>query len=263
MKAKQWSSPATTARVLELLADLDWKSARIADVGAGRGYFTRVLSDALARTHGLVPREHLSACDLRPEAFEFEGLTCERTSADGRTPWPDNTFDAVVSIEVIEHVENQFEFLRELARIAKPGGLVIVTTPNVLNMNSRLRSLFVGFPLLFDPLPLKSPDPQRLGGHIHPISPYFLAYGALRAGLDSPRLVSDRLKHSAMFWTIALSPGLWVARRLQRLRMGRKNPECLSDNRELLAAQESLALWTGRTAMVAARKPVSPQASAN
>lgn len=257
MKAKHWSSPATTARVLELLADLDWRTARVADVGAGRGYFSRVLCDALRARGDLDPREHVSACDLIPSSFEFDGIPCEKIRDDGRLPWPDATFDAVVNIEVIEHVEDQFAFLRELARITKPGGLVVVTTPNVLNMNSRLRTLLCGFPVLFDPLPLSSHDPRRLGGHIHPISPYFLAYGALRAGLVDPRLCYDRRKTSAVIWTVLLSPLLWSARAAQHLRLARKKPDILIENRTLLAQQESFDLWTSRTAVVAARKPHS------
>lgn len=255
MKAKHWSSPATTARVLEVLGSLDWRTARVADVGAGRGYFSRVLCEKLAAEHGLDPRAHVFACDVIPASFEFEGIGCEKIHHDGRLPWPDASFDAVVSIEVVEHVEDQFAFLRELARIAKPGGLVIVTTPNVLNMNSRLRTLLCGFPLLFDPLPLSSRDPRRLSGHIHPITPYFLAYLALRADLSEPRLLHDRRKSSAVFWTVLLSPLLLLARAVQRARLARKKPEILAENGQLLAQQECFDLWTSRTALLVARKP--------
>lgn len=260
MRAKHWSSPATTERVLELLAPLDWSTARVADVGAGRGYFARVLCERLAAEHGLDPRAHVCACDALPASFEFDGIACDKLRDDGRTPWPDASFDAVVSIEVIEHVEDQFAFLRELARIAKPGGLVVVSTPNVLNLNSRLRTLLCGFPLLFDPLPHSSRDAQRLSGHIHPITPYFLAHAALRAGLADARLCCDRRKASGVFWTIALGPLLLLARAAQRSRLARKKPEILAENRALLAQQESFDLWTGRTAIVVARKPGAARA---
>jgi SAM-dependent methyltransferase len=102
--------------------------------------------------------------------------------------------------QVIEHVEDQFSFLRELARVTKPGGLVIVTTPNVLNLNSRVRNLVWGFPCLYDLLPLDDQDIRFMGGHIHPISPYYLAYTAMRAELTDIRLCSDRTKHSAIGW---------------------------------------------------------------
>ena len=79
-------------------------------------------------------------------------------------PFDDDTFDAAISIEVIEHVEDQFKFVREMARVTKPNGIVIVTTPNTLNMNSRVRTLLWGFPALYDPLPLEDQD-IHVGGH--------------------------------------------------------------------------------------------------
>ena len=81
----------------------------------------------------------------------------------------------------VEHVEDPFAFVRELARIARPGAKVIVTTPNVLSLPSRVRTLVWGFPELFDPLPLAGADERLLTGHIHPIAPYYLALTALRA----------------------------------------------------------------------------------
>ena len=87
---------------------------------------------------------------------------------------------------------------------------IVVTTPNTLNANSRLRSLLQGFPLLFDPLPLADGNVRHLSGHIHPISPYFLAVAALRAGLVEPRFHPDRTKTSAVIQTALLAPVLWL-----------------------------------------------------
>ncbi len=155
MKAKGWSNPKTSETVFRLLdAELDWKTARVADVGAGRGALSYRLSEFLRDEQQLEPREHVFPCDLIPASFEVETLECRQTGADGRLPFEDAHFDATISIEVIEHVEDQFAFLRELVRITKPGGLIVVTTPNTLQMGSRLRTLATGFPTLFDPLPL-------------------------------------------------------------------------------------------------------------
>jgi 2-polyprenyl-3-methyl-5-hydroxy-6-metoxy-1,4-benzoquinol methylase len=43
---------------------------------------------------------------------------------------PDNTFDVVVSFQVIEHIDNDFLFLKEIHRVLKPGGTALLTTPN-------------------------------------------------------------------------------------------------------------------------------------
>jgi SAM-dependent methyltransferase len=252
---KGLSNPATTRAVLELLRDLDWPRARVADVGAGRGHFCAVLGDWLERERGLVAREHVFPCDLLPGTFQDPRFACARTGADGRLPFEDGSFDAVVSIEVVEHVEDQFAFLRELARIARPGAPVLVTTPNVLSLNSRLRTLLWGFPELFDPLPLADGDVRFLSGHIHPIGPYFLALAALRAGLVDPRLSCDRRKRSATGWALLLAPALLLGRALGTRRLARKQPAVLEQNRSLLTALGGLGMLTGRTVILCARKP--------
>lgn len=43
---------------------------------------------------------------------------------------PDNTYDVVVSFQVIEHIKDDALFLKEIARVLKPGGVVLITTPN-------------------------------------------------------------------------------------------------------------------------------------
>lgn len=248
------SHDRTTARVLRLLEGLEWRTARVLDVGAGRGRFSHLLAEEL-RARGLEPRDHVVPVDLVPETFEAEGLECRRTGADGRLPFEDSSFDVVVSIEVVEHVEDPFAFLRELARVARPGGRVVVTTPNVLHLSSRVRNLVWGFPSLFDPLPLAGADVRFLSGHIHPISPYFLALAALRAGLGEVELTTDRVKRSAAAWVVLLSPLLLLARLAQHRRLARRRPDVLAANRELLRGLESWALLTGRTAVLSARKP--------
>jgi len=256
-KTKGLSNPRTTEAVLALLDGLDWPRARVADVGAGRGHFCAVLGERL-RARGLEPRAHLFPSDLLPETFQCAGLECAPIAADGRLPHADASCDAVVSIEVVEHVEDQFAFLRELARIARPGAPVIVTTPNVLSLSSRVRSLLWGFPELFDPLPLKDGDVRFLSGHIHPISPYYLAFAALRAGLVEPALHGDRRKRSALAWGAVLAPALLSARAVHTARLARKQREVREQNRGLLTALGGIGMLTARTAILCARKPTSP-----
>ena len=57
-------------------------------------------------------------------------------------PWPyqQDQCDALISLEVIEHVENPWHFLREAKRVVKPGGTIVITTPN--NQSERAKRAF-------------------------------------------------------------------------------------------------------------------------
>lgn len=257
MVAKPWSNPATGAAVLRELESLDWKRAQVADVGAGRGGFSKLLGDWLKERHQIHPASVIRACDLLPASFEYDQLSCQAIHADGSLPYADASMDATVSMEVIEHVEDQFRFLRELVRITKPGGLVIVTTPNTHHLPSRLRSFSTGFPVLYDPLPLASNDPRRLGGHIHPIAPYFLLYGAHKAGLEQLRLLHDRRKTSACLLAFPFWPLIKLSTLSHRARLRRKHPDIHAENQAWLERIDSLDMLTSRTAIIVGRRPTS------
>jgi 2-polyprenyl-3-methyl-5-hydroxy-6-metoxy-1,4-benzoquinol methylase len=53
-------------------------------------------------------------------------------------PYSDATFDAVVSLEVIEHLKNPRHFMREIERILKVSGRCLITTPNQISLASKL-----------------------------------------------------------------------------------------------------------------------------
>jgi hypothetical protein len=112
--------------------------------------------------------------------------------------------------------------------------------------------------VLFDPLPLGSNDPRRLGGHIHPVSPYFLGYTTLRAGLERPTFHPDRTKKSGVALTALLSPMLLLGQLLLRARMRRKYPEELAENRHLLGEVQRWGMLTCRTTVLRAYKPRAP-----
>jgi len=50
---------------------------------------------------------------------------------------PDNSFDSIVSFQVIEHIEEDALFLKEIHRVLRPGGIALLTTPNRMMSLSR------------------------------------------------------------------------------------------------------------------------------
>lgn len=64
---------------------------------------------------------------------------------DDDLPFHDGRFELVTMLEVIEHLADIPHVLREIARVLRPGGTAIVTTPNRLNVSSRIHYLLSGF----------------------------------------------------------------------------------------------------------------------
>ena len=60
-------------------------------------------------------------------------------------PFRSAAFNGVNLIEVIEHIEHQAQLIREISRVLREGGVMVISTPNILNVLSRLRFLFTGF----------------------------------------------------------------------------------------------------------------------
>lgn len=98
--------------------------AAILDVGTGTGTNLRLLRDL-----GFV---EVSGVDYSPEAIRFcveKGLGAVERGDIGALPFPDGRFDLVFATDVIEHVDDDLAALREIRRVLKPGGRVLLTVP--------------------------------------------------------------------------------------------------------------------------------------
>jgi 2-polyprenyl-3-methyl-5-hydroxy-6-metoxy-1,4-benzoquinol methylase len=248
------SHRSTNDKVLELVRPLIKPGVKVADIGAGEGFFSQLLGQHVQAQLHLEPSAVISACDIFPQYFRYGAITCERISADGRLPYDDASIDIACSLEVVEHVEDQFAFTRELFRIVKPGGVAILSTPNVLNLNSRWRNLHSGFATLFDPLLLSSADPVHTSGHINPVSYYYLAYQLARAGFLSTAVEYDRFKTSARFLLIPCGPIIWIGNQLFRRRLNARKPDVASENAAILRDLWSIEMLTSRSIIAISRK---------
>lgn len=96
--------------------------SRILDVGAGGCPYRRHFAHCTYVTQDAKP---LDADDLREGGYGSIDLVCDAASI----PVPDGEFDAVLCTEVLEHVPEPIAVVRELGRITRPGGRIMLTAP--------------------------------------------------------------------------------------------------------------------------------------
>jgi len=99
----------------------------VVEVGAGEGYGTSLLSQAAARVVGL----DIDKATVEHASRKYGSARVSFSLYDGTTiPLPDNSFDMAVSFQVIEHIRDDTGHVVEACRILKPGGTLVLTTPN-------------------------------------------------------------------------------------------------------------------------------------
>lgn len=105
---------------------------QLLDIGCGDGRFLHRMKDRGWSVTGLDFDQ--KAARAAKEKYDIEVKVCRLEE----TGYPDNSFDAVTMHHVIEHVFNPVATLREVCRILKPGGMVVVVTPNAESMGLRI-----------------------------------------------------------------------------------------------------------------------------
>jgi len=127
-------SPEVHERAVELLEKHAGKNARVLDLGAGAGALSRRLVD-----RGF---QGVEAAELRVDCFAVPGVLVH--PLDLNEPWAGKlhgAFDALVALEIIEHLENPWQFASQCALALKPGGIAVVSTPNIESARSRIEFL--------------------------------------------------------------------------------------------------------------------------
>lgn len=209
--------------VLDELRRAGTPAGRVLDVGAGSGALSARLLDA---------GYEVVAVDLDIGDFGVNVPVVQWDASAISLPASlrPESFDAVCAIEILEHVENPLQALRNFRALLRPGGSLVVSTPHVGHIRSRLKFLLRGSPSYFGPTEYHAtghrsiiPD-WMLKIHLHDagfasVSVDYAgqlglkgrqaaAYWLLRPALDLLHLLPrDRIDDGAVTFAIGRKPG--------------------------------------------------------
>ena len=183
-------------QVFALISQNIAKGRKILVFGSGQGAMDQRLKD-----HGY---EILSA-DRDPDGFKAstELVAMDFNDFEKMNHFANeyaHGFDAVLSLEIIEHIENVYLYFDVIGKVLKQNGFIFVTTPNVTSWLSRLRFLFKGELLSF------SDKAFTEYGHIHPLTESELTKIVRQKGFDELRIYPG-----------GLLPKLWLAGKMKSM----------------------------------------------
>ncbi len=169
---------------------------RLLDIGCGEGSFILKVKKKFEETHGI---------DISFEAVELSqrlGIVAKQVNLNNEPiPYPDNYFDTVVTLDVIEHIFDPILFVDEIHRVLTPGGYAIISTPNIRKIQ-RIFSIIMGH------FPGTSYDPIGFdGGHLHYFTSKDLKQLLEEAGFST--IIIDGLCGDRRTWKYRLAVALF------------------------------------------------------
>lgn len=108
-----------------LLSDVDLRNKNFLEIGCGMGYFCKEAVKKGAKVTGVdVGKSLLNISKKKIKKARFLQANASKL------PFKNSTYDIVLCTEVIEHVDDQTNALKEMLRVVKKDGLIVITTPN-------------------------------------------------------------------------------------------------------------------------------------
>ncbi len=155
-------------------------SGTVLDLGSGDGLLLSLLKDKGIKGKGLDLSEEgvakANAKGLDTKVFDF---------GSNKLPFPDNSFDTVVMLDILEHLYNPESVLKEAARVSKKD--VIVSVPNFNSLPARLQVLFGSVP--------ENNRPRK--GHV-----YWFNYPVLAKLFSNANLSPVRVESNTFFESV-------------------------------------------------------------
>ena len=109
------------------IAEMLCTNKRVLDIACGEGYGTNLLSKFADKVVGIdIDEQTIVKAKLKYTSKNIEFFQGDTSNI----PFPESTFDIIISFETIEHHDKHHEMIKELKRVLKPNGIVIISTPD-------------------------------------------------------------------------------------------------------------------------------------
>jgi SAM-dependent methyltransferase len=214
------------------------------------------LLDAAAR-HGRISRKlrkcgfNVVAADINPVDFPSNEIPILIADFNQCLPFKEATFDFVLCSNGIEYLEDPYCFVRECYRVLKAGGKLLIETPNVLNLQSRMANLAVGF-YRFNGRPFDEVSDHLDGEHRMNLQNYYqLRFNLQRNGFRIIQVTTHEFSNRAMafflIYPFVYLATLWASKR-------EKRPLQRERNREIFKHVMSADVAFGKQLFVLAEK---------
>lgn len=102
-------------------------SGNVLEIGTGNGYGIEMIARKVSQLYTIDKFKNDNITGLLQQ---YKNVIFKKTTIPPLTEIASNSFDFVITFQVIEHIKNDTLFLQEIYRVLKPGGQLIITTPN-------------------------------------------------------------------------------------------------------------------------------------
>jgi SAM-dependent methyltransferase len=201
----------------EAIVAVGGRGEKILDIGCGDGQLLYQFRHRFKHLIGLeYSAERLRQAERNLSGYPFVGIQGSSETID---QLEDNTVDRIISADVIEHIPDVYAAVDEMFRVLRPGGLLVMNTPNIAFAKKRLVLLLGRFPSTSQPNEGLGSDLLFDGGHFHYFTFRSLRRLLERSGFDMIRpMAFGRFGAMHSLWPPLTSVGVqWIARKPEGL----------------------------------------------